>query len=131
VHRGLRLFSGAHRRTEGRVGKAAARILNPIDALITLELAADRIALAPQTGPEVVTALRSMRGKVARWRLLYPWEYLEFDAQAEPNRLIGAHQNLGAALNGTAHELKLNRPDPVDLARLKAARDGATKEGQA
>lgn len=93
------------------------------DAFIILELAADRIADAPQTGPEVVAALRFMRGKVTRWRLLYLWEYLEFDAQAEPNRLIGAHQNLGAALNGIAHELKLTRPDPVRLKELKAAND--------
>jgi len=110
--------------------KTETRFLKPSDALIALELAADRIAQSPQTGPEVVTALRSMHGKVARWRLLYLWEYLEFDAQAASNRLIGAHQNLGAALNGIAHELKLSRPDPVRLAELKAAKDGPTKEGR-
>jgi len=62
-----------------------------------------------------------MRGKVMRWRLLYLWEYLEFDAKAEPNRLIGVHQNLGAALNGIAHELKLSRLDHVRLKELNAA----------
>ncbi len=81
-----------------------------------LEIAAERIKDEPQTGPAVIEALRQLGGKVERWRLLYLWEYLQFDAAAEPNRLIGAHQNLGAALNGIAHELKIARLDPVALA---------------
>ena len=90
-----------------------------LSALRTLELAADRIADGPQTSPEVVEALRQLGGKVVRWRLLYLWEYLQFDAEAEPNRLIGAHQNLGAALNGIARELKMERLGPVALAAAR------------
>ncbi|WP_298689103.1 hypothetical protein [uncultured Sphingomonas sp.] len=73
----------------------------PTQAFRVLEIAAEGIAHGPQTGPDVVAALRALRGKAERWRLLYLWEYLEFDAVAEPNRLIGAHQNLGAALTAS------------------------------
>jgi hypothetical protein len=58
---------------------------------------------------------------VERWRLDYLWEYLQFDAKAEPNRLIGAQQNASAALRGIAHVLKLPLLGPVELA--EAVRD--------
>lgn len=92
--------------------------MSPLQALRELEIAAERIQLGPQIGPGVLDALRSLRGSVERWRLLYLWEYLQFDAAAEPNRLIGAHQNASAALRGIAHDLKLELLDPVELAAL-------------
>jgi hypothetical protein len=48
--------------------------------------------------------------------LLYLWEYLQSGAAAEPNRLIGAHQNAWAALRGIAHDLKLELPNTGELA---------------
>ena len=88
-------------------------------AFRTIEIAAERIGERPQTGPDVVKAIRELAQTVERWRLIYLWEYLQFDAAAEPNRLIGAHQNLGAALNGIARELKVERLGPVALAASK------------
>lgn len=94
--------------------------MTPTRALRTLEIAAEHIHEGPQTASDVVEAMRSLGGKVERWRLLYLWEYLQFDAKAEPNRLIGAHQNASAALRGIAHELKLTLLDPVELAKAVA-----------
>ena len=80
-----------------------------------LEVAAEQIDDQPQTNRAVIAALRELCGKVERWRLLYLWEYLRFDAAAEPHRLIGAQQNLNAALNGIARELKIERLGPMAL----------------
>lgn len=92
--------------------------MSPLQALRELEIAAERIHLGPQIGPVVLDALRSLRGPVERWRLLYLWEYLQFDAAAEPHRLIGAHQNASAALRGIAHDLKRELLNSVELAAL-------------
>lgn len=84
----------------------------------TIEIAAERIKDGPQTGAAVVEAMRKLGDKVERWRLLYLWDYLQFDAAAEPHRVIGVQQNLNAALNGIAHALKIERMDIIDLANL-------------
>ena len=68
----------------------SARQRKPVHPFRTLEIAAERIASGPQTGPIVVEAPRRLSDRVERWRLLYLREYLQFDATAEPNRLIGA-----------------------------------------
>jgi hypothetical protein len=98
--------------------------MTPSQALRVLEIAAEHIRDGPQTGANVVEALQSLRGNVERWRLLYLWEYLQFDAKDEPHRLIGADQNTSAALRGIASELKLTLLDPVQLA--KAIREAKT-----
>lgn len=89
-----------------------------MQALRELEIAAERIHLEPQIGPVVLDALRSLRGPVERWRLLYLREYLQFDAAAEPHRLIGAHQNASAALREIAHDLKRELLNPIELPAL-------------
>jgi hypothetical protein len=53
---------------------------------------------------------------------LYLWQYLQFDALAEPYRLIGVHQNASAALCGIAHEAKLELLGIVELGSLVVAR---------
>jgi hypothetical protein len=75
-------------------------------------------------GSLVVAALRTLAWHVGRWRLLYLWEYLQFDAKAEPNRPIGAHQNASAALRGISHQLGHQLLGPVELASLLVVRDG-------
>jgi len=106
--------------------------MTPPQALRALEVAAEHIAESPQTGPRIVEAMQSLRGKVERWRLLYLWEYLQFDAKAEPNRLIGVHQNASAALRGIAHELNLDLLDPVSLAKaVRAAQEASAGTGPA
>lgn len=52
---------------------------------------------------------------------MYLWEYLQFNVEAEPNRLIGAQQNLSAALRGIDYELKTDLLGPSELAALMAA----------
>jgi len=84
----------------------------------TIEIAAERIRDGPQTGADVVEAIQELRDCVERWRLLYLWDYLQFDAAAEPHRVIGVQQNLNAALNGIAHLLKIERMDIISLAKL-------------
>ena len=102
--------------------------MSPAQALRSLEISAEYINESPQTGAHVVEALRCLRGKVERWRLLYLWDYLQFDAKAEPNRLIGAHQNASAALRGIANELKLELLDPVQLAKAKDDAEQARRQ---
>lgn len=93
-----------------------------LQARRTLEVAAEHIPHGPQTGRDVTKALRCLAGHVERWRLLYLWEYLQFDAKAEPNRLIGAQQNASAVLRGVAHDLKADLLDPIELAALVRTR---------
>ena len=99
--------------------------MTPLQALRELEVAAELISHRPQTVSNVVDAIRVIASQVERWRLLYLWEYLQFDAKAEPNRLIGAHQNASAALCGIARDLKmepLNRSSWLLWSHLGTAR---------
>ncbi len=96
--------------------------MRPVDALRNLEVAAELIPSGPQIGAAVVESLRSLADHVERWRLLYLWEYLQFDGLAEPYRLIGADQNASSALREIAHELKLELLGPVELVSLVVAR---------
>ncbi len=96
--------------------------MTPLQALRELEVAAEQIRDGPQTGTIVLNAMRSLRGRVERRRLLYLWEYLQFDAAAGPHRLIGVHQNASAALRGIANKLKLELLGPVELVGLIASR---------
>lgn len=97
--------------------------MQPLKALRNLEVAAERIRSGPQVSPSEIRALRALSNRVERWRLMYLWEYLQFDAEAEPNRLIGAQQNLSAALRGIAYELKTELLGPSELAAFMAAGD--------
>lgn len=95
--------------------------MEPLKALRHLEIAAERIRSGPQVSSSEVQALRALSDRVERWRLVYLWEYLQFDAEAEPNRLIGAQQNLSAALRGIGYELRTDLLGPSELAALMAA----------
>ena len=94
----------------------------PGQALRELQVAAELMPHGPQTGSNVVEAIRGLGRHVERWRSLYRWEYFQFDAKAEPNRLIGAHQNASAALRGIAHDLKMELLSPVELAAQVTSR---------
>ena len=96
--------------------------MTPVQALRELEVAVELIPHGPQNGSNVVEAIRGLRRQVERWRLLYLWGYLQFDAKAGPNRLIGANQNASAALRGIAHDLKMELLSPVELAALVTSR---------
>ena len=99
--------------------------MTPRQALRELEVAAELISDGPQTGSNVVEAMQGLGRQVERWRLLYLWEYLQFDAKTEPNRLIGAHQNASAALRGIAHDLKMELLSPVELAAMVTSRNAS------
>lgn len=83
--------------------------MTPLSALRTLEIAAERIDEAPQTNDDVVTALRSLNGKVRRWLQVSLWEALSTDVSGSGAAGIGARQTANAALNGIALDLRLER----------------------
>jgi len=107
--------------------------MRPLSALRTLEIAAERIKEGPQTGPEVIAALKSLNGKVRRWLQLSLWEALGTDISGSGAALIGARQTANACLNGLSSDLRIERLGPVELAALVAqakveARDQQDRE---
>ena len=98
--------------------------MTPLTALRTLEIAAERLKEGPQTGPEVVAALKALNGKVRRWLQLSMWEALGTDVSGSGAALIGARQTANAAINGLSSDLRIERLGPVELA--EAVRDSKT-----
>jgi len=97
-------------------GRRQACLMSPLDALRTLEIAAERIRHGPQVTQPVRDALNALRGRVERWKLDWLWEHLQTDVRTSSSAIVGASQNLNAALNGISNAIRIERLGPVEMA---------------